>query len=283
MTRGAPLFLLPRYCFTSFTDVEQEEAGDTTSHTFLIAPWIVGEKRWYYFLGTISGVESKSRSALFEYTRVPVPTTAIFYCDKDPEVSSVDGHAARQAAPWTWATIRSGAGNMSSDSGSTLNVRMQTYQDPYPWTHIYRSAILFDTSPIPLGATIISARVKLFCGGKVDSLNCDPSFTIVYSYPLSNTAIVPEDYQRFGGVSFSTIMTYTALQVDAWNTFHINDAGLPYIIRGGITRLGIREYRHDASNHEPTVLPSKEAGCYFRSADWSDVYRPQLEVTYMPP
>ena len=76
IVRGAPMGTYIDQCFVVYTDVEQQELGDTWTHTFILEPWPVCETRWFYFWGTVSGVLSPSRSAIFSYHRIspPFPT-----------------------------------------------------------------------------------------------------------------------------------------------------------------------------------------------------------------
>lgn len=53
------------YCFTSYHDVEQDEAGDTLEHTFTVSPWQRFEIRWFFFWGQVAGVQSPSMSPIF--------------------------------------------------------------------------------------------------------------------------------------------------------------------------------------------------------------------------
>jgi len=50
------------YCFTAHFDIEQEEAGDTTEHTFIMSRWPECKTRWFYLWGTIAGELSPSES-----------------------------------------------------------------------------------------------------------------------------------------------------------------------------------------------------------------------------
>jgi hypothetical protein len=52
------------YCFTAFFDVEQQEAGDTLTHTFTVSPWYACETRYFYFHGEVSGVPSPSTTPI---------------------------------------------------------------------------------------------------------------------------------------------------------------------------------------------------------------------------
>ncbi|MBA7582244.1 hypothetical protein ES708_24168 [subsurface metagenome] len=274
--------LLPRYCFVSYTDVEQEEAGDTIHHTFLIAPWMVGETRWYYFLGTINGAESKSRSALFEYTRVAIPTTAYFYPDADPEVTSVDGDVAQNNFE-SWYTIHAGPGQLSSDTGTTSNLQIKSATNGDDWALITRIFLLFDTSSIPLGSQILRAKLRV----KVYYRNYPPDwvdadYCIVYSWPHSNVALIPNDFQRIASSPLSDVIPITQpLEADNYQTFTLNDSGKLWIISGGITKLGLREYSHDCRNvpYSPW-LRLKTTDYQIYMADKGGDYRPRLQVTY---
>ncbi|MBA7571051.1 hypothetical protein ES708_12807 [subsurface metagenome] len=56
-----------RFCFTVFTDHEQEEPGDTLIHTFIKTGWPYCSTRWLYFWATIDGEACASTSAIFPY------------------------------------------------------------------------------------------------------------------------------------------------------------------------------------------------------------------------
>ncbi len=61
-----------RFCFVVFEDNEQEEAGDTLSHTFIKDNWPYCEHRWFYFVGYIEGEPSVSQSCIFHF-HFPAP------------------------------------------------------------------------------------------------------------------------------------------------------------------------------------------------------------------
>jgi hypothetical protein len=77
--RGAQIGSYIDQCFVVYKDIEQEEAGDTYTHTFIQDPWPYCETRWFYFWGTVSGELSPSVSAIFEKHRtepnLPTETT----------------------------------------------------------------------------------------------------------------------------------------------------------------------------------------------------------------
>lgn len=62
-----------RTCFTAYQDLEQNEAGDTISHSFTWNPWAFCITRWFYFYGQIAGLKSPSTSGIFRYHNQFVP------------------------------------------------------------------------------------------------------------------------------------------------------------------------------------------------------------------
>jgi len=66
------------FCFTGYQDVEQQEAGDTLTHTFVVTPWVACQTRWYYFHGQVAGVNSPSTSPIFTFHMPVFPTPVKF-------------------------------------------------------------------------------------------------------------------------------------------------------------------------------------------------------------
>lgn len=64
--RGLVKMAEPDFCFVQYNDIEQNEAGDTTEHTFTWPGWAECYRRWYYFWATISAELSPSNTAIFE-------------------------------------------------------------------------------------------------------------------------------------------------------------------------------------------------------------------------
>lgn len=75
--RGVRVLDNPDYCFTSFREVEQDQAGDTTIHTFSFGEFGQGEERWWVFVGSIAGVVSVSQSPVFNYKYESSPVYSI--------------------------------------------------------------------------------------------------------------------------------------------------------------------------------------------------------------
>lgn len=78
------------WCFVVWHIIEQEEAGDTTTHTFIWRGWQVCQTKWFRFHGTIAGQPSPSDSPIFHlhYTFVPPVPGMMEECiiDKWPDI-----------------------------------------------------------------------------------------------------------------------------------------------------------------------------------------------------
>jgi hypothetical protein len=80
IVRGAQVGTYIDQCFVSFHDIEQNEPGDTFTHTFTVTDWPYCETRWFYFWGEIGGNKSPSASCLFEKHS----TSLTRYCFNNP-------------------------------------------------------------------------------------------------------------------------------------------------------------------------------------------------------
>jgi len=278
--RGFPICKGAKMYMTNYYDQEQEEAGDTTTHTFYLEPWAGCTYRWYYLWGEVGGELSYSESPLLHYHRTPTPITKYFYPDTHPEVSSVDGYAAFQAPPaLLWGSIHAAAGTLAEDGSAVDSVSMSCATNEYYWNTLFRALLLFDTSMIPPYATILEAKLRIRIAVK-DITPDWAGFGLVVceSWPASNVALCNADYQALGIEALSNEKGYWYLTVGKYETFVLNELGLTKIIPGGITKLGIREAYHDLINFAPWWKKWATVGMGWKSADSPDP--PRLEVVF---
>lgn len=282
IVRGAQVGTYIDQCFVAFKDNEQEEAGDTYTHTFIKEPWVHCETRWFYMWGTVDGNLSPSASPIFSQHRIWGTHKKYFYPDSDPETTSVDGVASRFSIG-TWAHVRDGPGNDSRHADGSLDAYIWAGNLPGGWVGIARTIILFDTSIIPADSEILAAKLRLYCFDK--TLNGVPLVTLaIYaSAPASNITLVNADYQALGAVPLSDPIPYADIIENSYNNIPLNSAGLNKIIPAGITKLGLRESTYDGSNAEPPWSYQAYGAWRFRSADFGGIYKPRLMVNYTPP
>ena len=63
--RGLRVPWLSYFCFAAWLAIEQQEAGDTTTHTFTWLGWQVCQRKYFCFSGTRQGDKSPSDSPIF--------------------------------------------------------------------------------------------------------------------------------------------------------------------------------------------------------------------------
>ena len=64
--RGLAMHTDRYFCFTTYLDNEQEEAGDTLTHTFIKTPWPYCECRYFYFWGKVGDTVCISDTPCFQ-------------------------------------------------------------------------------------------------------------------------------------------------------------------------------------------------------------------------
>lgn len=62
--RGLDLMGDPKYCFVEWIEVEQNEVGDSLTHTFNFSGWAAGECRWWHFRAEVDGQPLESNTGI---------------------------------------------------------------------------------------------------------------------------------------------------------------------------------------------------------------------------
>jgi hypothetical protein len=141
---------------------------------------------------------------------------------------------------------------------------------------IFRGALFFDTSSLPDDATISSAVLSLY-GNEDDSYE-EFEITVVDGSGL-NEPLVGVDYgnlrsQTVSGGSFDT----SGFSTSGYNDIPLNETGIGWISKTGITKLGLRSSRDIAATEpgggEYVLVYASEKGVG---------YQPKLAVTYTTP
>lgn len=175
-------------------------------------------------------------------------TTMVFH-------PSLDGYVAHLTSGDTWANVRDGVGTTSLDLSSIiLASRIRSDSTADEWERIDRSIVLFDTSAIPDGATIVSATLSVYGESKTEN-EFDPSgaINIYASAPASEDDLVAGDYDSLGTTPLcDTAIAQGDFVVGGRNSFVLNAAGLALISKTGITKFGLREVNYDNADVEPT-------------------------------
>lgn len=207
--------------------------------------------------------------------------TGSFNPDADPETSSVDGRVRRNtfSTGESWSSQRTGAGNGTSDNGTTGDTGISTTGVTNNWGEDSRGFYLFDTSSLDDGAVISAADVDLYITTVTDNFTEDAA--IVATNPASNTALVNADYSTVGTTDYSSRVTLASMTTSAYNTFTLNASGIAAIDVTGITKLGSR-IGASIDDTEPTWASNNDSKFRVQMAD-AGSNAPRLDVTYTIP
>lgn len=202
--------------------------------------------------------------------------TYTYYPDANPETSSVDGYCT-EVTDAVWDTIRTAAGDDHGDFDNYIYVGYGTTYTVNQYGDLYRGHILFNTADIPDGETITSATLGIRGFSKVGTLTGDFTVNIYESTCNSNTALVDSDYAEVGDTPFSDGVTYADWDTTGYNVFTLNEAGLAFINKTGVTKFSVR-IENDATGTEPLWDSYKLDWVVGWTAEYGEDYRPYLTV-----
>lgn len=267
--RGIYMHGDPYFCFVAYTDNEQEEAGDTLTHTFVKRSWPVCETRWFYFWGKVAGDVAPSTTAIFELHFAI--ESALFYNSASNRTIRKD-HAL-------WNVCHDAA------AGTILPWHAPPQCYLYIWNRlvvlyqIRRSFLFFDTTTIPAATQVGEARLDLYIlFAEATSSHGQPNIYITRG--VQQDPVLTTDY---GAQLPHTIVGGQAdirdLIVGSYNSIIFNTDGLPFIVPGGITRLCMRG-QMDVEDSPP---PLGSNNVQYHSEQRGFGYRPLLTLCYPPP
>lgn len=160
--RGLGMMKDPYYCFVVYQDIEQQEAGDTTHHTFTWPSWYDCLWRWFYFWATQARVRTPTQWGIFKkhYT-APEVVTLLAYGNGTytqipfPLDTSVHWKQVR-SQDTTWIPPNGGY-SYGQFIGAYVHVRI------YNTWQYYRDTFLVHTLP-PNVTDILKVTVRVLVG-----------------------------------------------------------------------------------------------------------------------
>ena len=282
VVRGAPVGTYIDQCFVVYTDVEQNEPGDTWTHTFTLDNWLYCQTRWFYFWGTVSGEVSPSASCIFKHHSTIVPFMD-FYPAPGSGGSSCDGRVARVLANQTWLQIHSGAGNQAQTGATNLVVMISAYTAANRFDAIHRSILTFPTATLGAGITIQAATLRLYCESRNVDAPWVPGVAVFGASPALHNNLSPSDYSCVWSIPRSNEILMENVPINDFVEFTFNALGLALVNPTGVTELSIRESRYDAPYSEPPWFIHNDCWTNYASADTlTPAHRPRLRVWYLP-
>lgn len=151
------------YCFTVYTDNEQDEAGDTLTHTFIKTPWVHCETRWFHFWGKQAGISCVSTSPVFKIhfddaTAPPGPVQLIIPAE----------YSARTISSWhgTWANAWDGRNlTIRGERQKPTFILQSAVYEVVTW-HIERVHLSFPIPELLTLHTIDAVKLSLYIASR---------------------------------------------------------------------------------------------------------------------
>lgn len=285
--RGADFEMSSVTCFVATKTYDQDEGGDTLTHTFIVDPIVYGQDYYFYFTATHGGAPSASISQIF-HANCPVPTvvpeTVKIYSAPSAGGVSCDCQLQRYGRKEYWPAIHDGVGTQCYCGYLNIPVGMTTGSRwPY-WKYMYRMKVTHDLAIIPVGSTIqaVSYHFKLL--SKQNTCGGGPSVALYeLPSPYYHTCSV-SDYQKCGSTKISNQILWADLTPGAFHELVIDPAYFSLFVPGAKSVFSVREASYDG----PNIASPWWYYCYnvlqIQAVDTAgEASDPYLEITYMPP
>lgn len=233
----------------------------STAHRFKVSRKLLGILGVLLVLVTV---------IVLQFSPMFVPRVgAVSSYSQTPGASGNDGW--NQGVDTTYATAHSGAGN--TDNTSSSMDAGQTIASSY--YYVKRAFLQFDTSTIPFGSAIITAKLRLYIK---QNLN-DTQYYLRAQKWTGSLPIGTGDFNQFDGINYddNTFYSGTFIEQSQYNNMTLTNFTL--IEMGGATKICLRNDR-DISSTAP-IPPNNREYCQIATYDDADAgHRPTLEVTY---
>lgn len=184
-------------------------------------------------------------------------------------------HSATTAPASTTEAVRTNFVNSGCQSASGVSLT--------------RGFLSFDTSSIPDGAVVTSAKLKLFVTGKYNHRNDGNDFvTVVQGRQASPTALANSDYPNAGDAitnptEGSNRVDITNILISAYSSWILNATGISWVSKTGYTAIALRE-GHDLLNIWPAYASGQLNAVHVSMSEQSGTNQdPILEITYIIP
>lgn len=274
--RGIQLSGDVRFCFVVYEDNEQDEAGDTLTHTFLKGDWPICEHRWFYFVGEIINVPSVSQSCIFHFhfpappPEPPPPIHRVFFAQGNNR--TIKSNAPGWAACWAGNALAV-LGNYAPPNyvimpGVELTVSF--------WA--YRAFLTYDTTPMADTAKIQSAYLDIFPFWHRRTSSIGFPYLQITKGHQSDPVVIGDWFTQNAETLVLGQIDYDDLVNGTYNPIALNSYGLAHINPAWLTRFCLRA-ELDVINFPPFLGAN---WVWFYSEQKGPGYLPALHVYYYP-
>jgi len=218
LRRGIALHGNRYICFTAYHDNEQEEAGNTLTHTFIKPAWWICQTRYFYFWGMNGSLICRSTSPVFSYHNV-------LKVLEDASATFENRHIFSRHGTWTIA--REGANLNCQAIYQSPNSLLYALTELITQYHIVRAYLSFETSHLPPCEPIPAAEVGLYITDKEGLTG-----SLCLTRGQWTGTVDPEDYTAqtlettvLGSISLGAIV------LNEYNWIALNGDGLSWLNR----------------------------------------------------
>lgn len=204
-------------------------------------------------------------------------------CRKHPDQVKFPGHSTQVEI--TDTVDSGGVGGFNADYNTIHNALTGTidhnfipganYEHPtLARYYVYRGLILFDTSVIPLGSTVLSAYFNFYCVWNYD--NDNDSLIIVDGSPIYPTdPIAAGDYNKNNWSGNYGQKDFTEIVQGQW--FNLNFSDVSKIVVGSLTKHGLRSQKDIDADSPPDNTYNMLDAAGPTHASGND---PKMNITY---
>lgn len=188
----------------------------------------------------------------------------------------------------SWATAQGAAAGSSASYNNVTYHYVSVGKNGSSYA-IERGFFPIDTTALPTNATISSAVFKVYSEWKTNGDNDGEDFlTVVQGFQPSTSALTTADYDLCGntidnpieGINTSERKDISNIAIDQYISFNLNATGISWIVKGGWTKLCMRE-GHDVLDHAYAGSNNTYNEIEFNSQySTGTAQDPYLEVTY---
>jgi len=276
LRRGTLLRTDVRFCFVVYEDNEQQEPGDTLTHTFIKDNWPICETRWCYFWGTIAGQTSPSETAIFKFHFPAPPPPPPPPRTKTLAASTWSKSMSSTHALWPRCWQGSNVKILDNDGPPYYQYFTETELVATYW--IFRTFLDFGPLRIPLTSKIVSAYMRFWPVWKMHTSSATYNHVFITKglWTLKPTELdwEPQNHEYIigGEIQLPDII------INRYNIINLLPAGLSWLKPQYDLKLCIRE-EMDVLNSPP---PLGTNGVRYLSAYHPLYFCPELVVSYYP-
>jgi len=264
--RGLKKMAAPKYCFVKFTELEQNQPGDTTYHTFTFEGWSFCMTRWWIFRATIDGLDSPSNTGIHS-DHCTYPGTGPEYTF-NIYASPSDATLSARHASYAWAHNKAEADYVDYSGLSVYDCGHKLSAGIY-WIH--RNTVYFDIPNWPQGANIIAMDLKLL----VQYVYSAPWDLYILNAPEVSEPPTFADYAYLKTLTEPLLICPLTESAGGWRTIPLTGSARGQIVPGSTVKWAMR-----AKPEIDATPPRPSTHAYIYTADPGHTYAPRIVVTY---